>query len=77
MNDIIANLAQELADHLDDLRDSGGGVTNYSEDTGLGPAVEDHEVTEVSDAETDMNLDSVLFYVVVDGQRVRVMVSAA
>lgn len=77
MNDIIANVAQELADYLDDLRDTGEGVTNYNEDTGLGAAVEDHAVTEVGDAETDMNEGTVSFFAIVGGQRVLVTVGAA
>jgi hypothetical protein len=69
MNDIIANVAQELADHLDDLRGTGEGVTNYNE-------AEDHQVTDVGDAETDMNEGTVSFFAVVGGQRVLVTVGA-
>lgn len=76
MNDIIGNVAQELADHLDDLRDTEHGVTDYDGDARSFP------VTEVGDAEMDKGLatvfnPSVSFFAVVAGQRMRVTVSAA
>lgn len=75
MNDIIGNVAQELADHLDDLRDTGEGVTDYDEGDRSFP------VTEVGDAEVVQRLrafggSAVAFVAVVGGQRVRVTVSA-
>jgi hypothetical protein len=76
MNDIIGNVAQELADHLDDLRDTEHGVTDYDGDGRSFP------VTEVGDADIDKGLGrifdpSVSFIAVVSGQRLRVRVSAA
>lgn len=76
MNDIIGNVAQELADHLDDLRDTEHGVTDYDGDGRSFP------VTEVGDAEVDRGLQtvfkpSVSFFAMVGGQRVRVTVANA
>lgn len=75
MNDIIGNVAQELADYLDDLRDTGEGVTDYDEGDRSFP------VTEVGDAEVDKGLATVFkpscsFFAVVKGQRLRVTVAA-
>lgn len=73
MNDILGNVAQELADHLDDLRDTEHGVTDYDGDGRSFP------VTEVGDAELCQGIPSqplVTFFAVVGGQRVRVTVSA-
>lgn len=74
MNDIIGNVAQELADHLDDLRDTEHGVTDYDGDGRSFP------VTEVGDPEVDLGVANnaegfVSFFTVVGGQRVRVTVS--
>lgn len=76
MNDIIGNVAQELADHLDDLRDTEHGVNDYDGDGRSFP------VTEVTDAELDKGIEtifksSVSFVAVVGGQRVRVTVANA
>jgi hypothetical protein len=76
MNDIIGNVAQELADHLDDLRDTEHGVTDYDGDGRSFP------VTEVGDAELDKGLGQIFapsasFIAVVGGQRVRVTVANA
>jgi hypothetical protein len=77
MKDVIGDTAQELADYLDDLRNTEGGVTKYNEDTD-----EEHPVTEVGDAEVDMGLatvfrPSVSFVATVGGKRLRVTVSGA
>jgi hypothetical protein len=74
VNDIIGNVAQELADHLDDLRETEHGVTDYDGDGRSFP------VTEVGDSELDKGLATVFkpsasFTVVVAGQRLRVTVS--
>lgn len=76
MNDIIGNVAQELADHLDDLRDTEHGVTDYDGDGRSFP------VTEVGDAELETRLrtfggSGFSFMAVVGGQRVKVMVTNA
>lgn len=76
MNDIIGNVAQELADHLDDLRDSEHGVTDYDGDGRSFP------VTEVTDAELDRGFETLFrpsssFIAVVGGQRLRVTVAGA
>lgn len=76
MNDIIGNVAQELADHLDDLRDTGQGVPDFNGDCA------DFPVTEVGDPEYDekvrgLGTSGVSFYAVVGGQRVKVMVTTA
>jgi hypothetical protein len=76
MNDIIGNVAQELADHLDDLRGTEHGVTDYDGDGRSFP------VTEVGDAEPDKGLSQVFapsasFIAVVAGQRLRVTVVGA
>jgi hypothetical protein len=75
MNDIIGNTAQELADHLDDLRDTGEGVPDFDGEDRTFP------VTDVTDAEVDKGLGtifapSVSFLVTVAGQRLRVTVAA-
>lgn len=76
MNDIIGNVAQELADYLDDMRDTGQGVPDFNGDCA------DFPVTEVGDPEVETRLRAfggslISFYIVVGGQRVRVQVSAA
>jgi hypothetical protein len=76
MNDIIGNVAQELADHLDDLRDTEHGVTDYDGDGRSFP------VTEVGDPKLETRQppagpSGVSLYAVVAGQRVKVMVGAA
>lgn len=76
MNDIIGNVAQELADHLDDLLDTEHGVTDYDGDGRSFP------VTEVGDIVTGLGMannaeEFVSFFAVVGGQRVQVTVSGA
>jgi hypothetical protein len=76
MNDIIGNVAQELADHLDDLREGVEGVPDF------GGEGDDFAVADVTDPELDKGLatvfsPSVSFFAVVGGQRVRVTVAAA
>jgi len=75
MNDIVGNVAQELADYLDDLRDTGVGVTNYdAEDADdLGGDV-GHKITEVGDAELNPGTNTVSFFAVVGGKRMWVTV---
>jgi hypothetical protein len=70
MNDIIGNVAQELADHLDDLRDTEHGVTDYDGDARSFP------VTEVGDAVLGPH-GSFSFFAVVNGHRVSVTVASA
>lgn len=74
MNDIIANVAQELADHLDDLRDTGENVPDHDGEDRSFP------VSEVGDAEVQRGSrslgPSVGFFAVVSGRRVWVTVSA-
>lgn len=77
MNDIVGNVAQELADHLDDLRESSVGVGDQDDD-----GDREFPVTEVGDPEDDekvrgLGTSGVSFYAVVGGQRVKVMVTAA
>lgn len=76
MNDIIANVAQELADHLDELRDTGEGVPDFDGEDRSFP------VTEVGDPELETRLRAfggsvVNFHAVVGGQRVLVRVGPA
>ncbi len=78
MSDIIGDVAQELADYLDDLMGTGTGVTKFSEET----VDEEHPITEVGDAEPDKGLGtifapSVSFVAVIGGQRMRVTVAKA
>lgn len=76
MNDIIGNLAQELADHLEYLRGTEDGVTDHDGDARSFP------ITEVSDIELNKGLTTaplapaVTFFTTVAGQRMRVTVSA-
>lgn len=75
MNDLMVNVAQELADHLDDLRHTEHGVTDYDGDERSFP------INEVGDADLDKGLDTVFapsasFIAIVNGQRLRVRVSA-
>lgn len=66
---LIGDVAQELADHLDDLRDMGEGVAAYSQEEGQGQ----HKVTNVTDAE-DGPHGSASFMATVGGKRLRVTV---
>lgn len=75
MKDIIGNVAQELADHLDDLRSSAIGVGDQDDD-----GDREFEITEVGDPELCQGIPGeplFTFVTTIGGQRLRVTVGEA
>jgi hypothetical protein len=72
---IASDLAQELAEYVDDLRGEGGGVTCYAQDAGLGKIPVAHPVEEVGDAEQVEELRNTFFFrAVIKGRKFTVSV---